>query len=210
MGSTNPSFEGWVFEADFFFQCKRATETKSSLTLKGEPDVKLEPRSILDFNHDDMLDKAHSLSSGCTRPLSRSAQNKLKRDIKRDLLKFVDRMCKPMKWNQGGYDGFDVSADAVSKEITIRFFQVARGASHQLNLKYFVEVVQLFIDAGIVVGDLQIFFIVPEGQTTGISKVTPYGSLFQALFGWVSRKEKEKIQNVSLMKTTSISTPQVG
>jgi hypothetical protein len=174
--------------------------------LQGEPGFQLKPRNFFNFNHDDMLGKAHPLRASCTEPLSIYAQNELKQNIKSDLLEMVDRRCKPTKWNQGGYDGFHVSADDDSK-ISIDFFQVTRGASHPLNLKYFAEVLNLFIYAELQVRACQIYFVVPEGQTTTISKVTPYGSVFQQLFGWVSGREKEKIRVVTLMKTTSVTTP---
>jgi hypothetical protein len=139
---------GWVFEADFFFQCKRANETKSALALQREPGFQLNPRNFFNFNHDDMLGKAHPLSASCTEPLSIYAQNELKQNIKSDLLEMVDRRCKPTKWNQGGYDGFDVT----------------RWASHPLNLKYFVEVVNLFIDAGLAVCGCQFTFLFRKGK----------------------------------------------
>jgi hypothetical protein len=207
MGATNPAFDGWVFEADFFFKCKRATETTTPLALQGEPDFELKPRSFFNFYHDDMLRKAPSLSASCTEPLSKVAVDKLKEDVKSELLEMVNRRCKPTKWNQGGYDGFDVSANDITDEISIDFFQVTRGASPPLNPKYFVEVVQLFIDAGFVVCGCDIYFVIPEGQTTTISKVTPYGSLFYARFGWVSSREKDKIRVVTLKKTTSVTPP---
>ena len=119
MGATNPAFDGWVFEADFFFQCKRAAELKNKLPLKGEPVLYLNPREFFDFNHDDMLRKAHPLSASCTKPLLKVAEDKLKEDIKSELLKIVNRRCKPTKWNQGGYDGFDVSAGDNTNEISI-------------------------------------------------------------------------------------------
>ena len=165
------------------------------LILKGEPDAEINPRSFLDFDHDAMMTKAHPLSPACTDPLTRIAENKLKQEIKRNLPKLADKnMCKPTKWNQGGYDGFNIYAKDGSDGFTINFFQVTRGTSHALNLKYFVEVVQLFIYAGMVVKDIEIFVVVPEGQTTSISKVIPHGSLFQSLFGWKSGKEKKKIK----------------
>jgi hypothetical protein len=129
-----------------------------------------------------MLNKAYPLSSAsCTEPLRNNARSQLEQLIKIDLLEMVDKRCKPTKWNQGGYDCFDVSTDSDSK-ISIDFFQVTRGASHQLNLKYFVEVVNLFTLAGLDVCGCQIYFVVPEGQgqTTTISKVTPYGTVFQS------------------------------
>jgi hypothetical protein len=216
LGATNPAFDGWVFEADFFFQCKMATEMDIRLTLKGkvdleldlEPDLDLDPRSLFNFNHDDMLRKARFLSASCTEPLEKVAEDKLKKDIKGKLLGMVNKRCKPTKWNQGGYDGFDVSAGAITNEISIDFFQVTRGASHPLNLKYFVEVVQLFIDAGCLVCGCDIYYVIPEGETTTISKVTPHGSLFyEEQFGFVNGREKEKIRVVTLKKTTSVTTP---
>jgi hypothetical protein len=202
LGATNPAFDGWVFEADFFFQCNKALEKSIPLPLLGEPGFELKPRSIFKFNHDDMRDKAKHLSES-------DSEDKLKQDtIKSELREMVSRRCKPTKWNQGGYDGFDVSAKDISADnISIDFFQVTRGASHQLNLKYFVEVVKLFIDAGFDVYSCEIYFVVPEGQTTSISKVTPYGNLFRENFGWLNGKEKEKIRVVTLKKTTFVTTP---
>jgi hypothetical protein len=77
---------------------------------------------------------------------------------------------------------------------------VTRGPSHTLKLKYFVEVVKLFGDAGLNVSKCEIYFVVPEGKTANVSGVTPYGTLLNK-FGWVSGREKEKNRKVTLKKT---------
>ena len=208
IGGTNPSFDGWVFEADFFFQYKRAAETGKKLKLNGEPDLEIKPELVVEFDHDAMLEKANPLNMSCTKPLSKSTEEELKQELQSDLKKRVEKMCKPTKWNQGGYDGFYVSVDPENeKDLIIWFFQVTRGASHKLNLKYFVEVVQLFIHAELNVSGCEIYFVVPEGGETQVSGVTPYGTLFQERFKWAKGKEKEAIRIVRLNKTNSVGSP---
>lgn len=202
LGSANPSFDGWVFEADFFFQYKSVNETGRSLTLKkvleDGSNVEIPAHSpVRDFDHDAMTAKGRPLNSrSFAKPLPA-----LKEEVKGCLQKMKNKMCKPTKWNQGGYDGFYVSINPGGTYM-IQFFQVTRGASHKLNLRYFVEVVQLFLDAGLDVSGVQIYFVVPEGQTTQVSDFTPYGTLFHEKFGWENGQEKRQICVVTLKKKT--------
>ena len=76
-----------------------------------------------------------------------------------------------------------------------------RGLFHELKFKYFVEVVQLFLGAGLDVSDCQIYFVLPKGYETRVPGVTPHGILFHDKFGWVHGQEKDKICVVSLNKT---------
>ncbi len=81
MGATNPAFDGWVFEADFFFQCERALATTVPLVLQGKPDFKLKLRPFFTVNHDDLLGRAHPLNARCTKPLLKHDENRLRSEI---------------------------------------------------------------------------------------------------------------------------------
>ena len=116
-------------------------------------------------------------------------------------------MWKPKKWNQGGYDAFYVFADSKAKAedtgmVNIWFFQVTRGSSHELKLKFFVEVVELFRAAGLNVSDCEVFFVIPEGNSTRVSSVTPHGTMFNDEFGWARGQEAEHVRVVRMKKTT--------
>ena len=254
MGSDNPSFEGWVFEADFFFQYERAREKQEQLILNGnelngEVNVKLNSEPILTFDHDDMVHKVHGQGGGghvtveidtlpyrelqiqCGRvgllangkaealrerlrahnnmdgnsQMEEMTASKRLEELRDNLRRGVSTMWKPKKWNQGGYDSFYVFPDPKNENsVIIWFFQVTRGASHGLKMKFFVEVAKLFLDAGLQVSDCQIYFVVPAGKETRVASVTPHGNLFYEKFGWVNGKEKEMIHVVTLGKTTSV------
>jgi hypothetical protein len=96
---------------------------------------------------------------------------------------------KPQKWNQGGYDAvfFDRSAQLV------RFVQVTRGDTHSFKIGYFYSLLYAFNQFHI--AKLEIVFVVenvkikdfeiPTNKVTGTGLLTP--------FGWVSDKEKDKV-----------------
>ena len=149
--------------------------------------------------------RAHKEDGNSQKKSETKALKRLKK-LRDNLRSGVSKMWKPKKWNQGGYDGFYVFTDPKNKNsVIIWFFQVTRGASHELKLKFFVEVVKLFLDAGLEVSDCQIYFVIPAGNETRVSGVTPHGKLFYEKFGWVNGQEKEKIHVVTLKKTTSVS-----
>ena len=118
-------------------------------------------------------------------------------------------MWKPKSWNQGGYDCFYVYADSNEQSsFIINFFQVTRGASHKLKLKYFLEVVRLFIDGGFKISRCVIYFVIPDHSNHGtrVGDVIPYGTFFNEMFGWVNGREKEQIRVVKLNKMTSVKS----
>ena len=47
----------------------------------------------------------------------------------------VDVWIKPDRWNQAGFDAVHIKP----KEKTVEFFQVTRGATHDLNLTHFAD-----------------------------------------------------------------------
>jgi len=65
---------------------------------------------------------------------------------------------KPLKWNQGGYDG--VFLDQEKK--LVRFFQVTRSETHSLKLEYFYSFLLMLMksDASFQIESLEIVFLV--------------------------------------------------
>ena len=56
-------------------------------------------------------------------------------------------VCKPTKWNQGGYDVVFVTALS-EKNLALLFGQVTKSITHSLKLKYFAEVLSFLRNAG--------------------------------------------------------------
>jgi hypothetical protein len=51
LGDSNLASDGWVFEAEFFYQHKRATKKNEVLTLSGNPNIKIKPCPVDSFDH---------------------------------------------------------------------------------------------------------------------------------------------------------------
>ena len=120
-------------------------------------------------------------------------------------------VCKPTKWNQGGYDVIFVTAGS-GKKLSLRLGQVTKSTSHSLNLKYFAEVVSFLKNAGYVIESVEIAFIVPRQLISDFrilpSKVFGRGLLSHAdlpstlgKFKWAKGKEEElvTVYGVNLM-----------
>jgi hypothetical protein len=112
-------------------------------------------------------------------------------------------VCKPTKWNQGGYDVVFVTAVSASN-LALRFGQVAKSLTHSLKLKYFAEVVQHLQSAGYVIDSIEIAFIVKKQNMPDFrvlsSKVNGRGLLSHAnlpasLGGskWIMGKEENLV-----------------
>ena len=70
------------------------------------------------------------------------------------------------------------------------------------KVKFFVQIVQLFRDAGFTVSSFNIYFVIPEGNNTRVSSVTPYGKMVYDDFGWQNGREREEIKVLSMKKST--------
>ena len=95
----------------------------------------------IEFDHDDLIDGA---------PVESLIPDEGKTNV-----------CKPTKWNQGGYDAIFVTAGS-GKKLALRFGQLTKSTSHSLKLKYFAEVVSFLKNAGYVIESVEIAFIVPR------------------------------------------------
>jgi hypothetical protein len=107
----NPSFDGWIFEGDFLFQLRMSEEHSTDLTLK-------------DFN------TGHDMSWG--KPKKRIEF--LKESELNDEVLTENTWLVPKLWNQGCYDVVQILANN-----SIHFVQVTRSKSHDLKLRYIVQ-----------------------------------------------------------------------
>lgn len=138
----NPSFLGWVIEADVMQRCQsgplvlhsgRLPSQTCQFTTKGEIPAEFDPNSLDDV----ALVNALVAAEGET------------------------RAWKPLKWNQGGYDIVFVTAGP-NKELSLRFGQVTKSLTHSLKLQYFSEVVSSLVKAGYQICEVEIAFIVSK------------------------------------------------
>lgn len=160
----NPSFVGWIVEADFFFQLGMAIKHKSTFRPPFESDI--QPALLLAYDHT----KCRSLLLAAQ---ARSYRKKI-RQKKLDRIKSIAGSfvpdskgktiaCKPVRWNQGGYDLFFVELAPHKAEsarsIDIRFVQVTKGVKHDLKAGYLYAVVKFFEEAGYTINEVEIAFI---------------------------------------------------
>ena len=196
--ANNPAFLGWIVEADFFDRCKRNTLT---LREKGaEAATRMPcPNKPLEFDCDE-LQRLSNLKD----------KSRLQRAI-RNLLPSLETspsVCKPMAWNQGGYDVIRIlkgpvvpteETSEVKESYHLLYGQVTKSDTHSLKLKFFEQFAGFVAAAGYIVSSIEIGFIVPSGQVD-VFRITPgkvdysgrliqhevYGSLGQK---WEKRKE---------------------
>lgn len=176
----NPSFLGWVVEADFFFQVDRARNAAApfqplQIHCNGEDSEGLptHPSATREWQHTknkNLLGKA-----------IHDAKVKVRREAIQKLHRIVQTLvpqkpgeafvCKPSTWNQGGYDAFfvqfvggrtDTESEKVQGHIHLRFIQVTKGKTHELKLDYFISVIQCFNVAGYEVDSVEIGFVLTK------------------------------------------------
>jgi hypothetical protein len=71
----------------------------------------------------------------------------------------------PLCWNQGGYDAVQVLDEK------LRFVQITRGATHDLKLHYFSELIKQVVEARFV-EHIEVVFVVPFGEKAKFKKPT--------------------------------------
>jgi hypothetical protein len=136
----NPAFLGWVIEADIMQRC-----VSGALFLEGKGGSAVQfteqGQDPIEFDHDDLVNGA---------PVESLIPDEGETNV-----------CKPTKWNQGGYDVIFATAGS-GKKLALRLGQVTKSTSHSLKLKYFAEVVSFLKNAGYVIESVEIAFIVPR------------------------------------------------
>lgn len=148
----NPSFLGWVVEADLFDRVKSGELVLLDKDQKSKTIVKCQRGAPIEFDYGYLLQLR--LEDDNT-----SLVDEVEKLIPDNGLV---RTCKPKAWNQGGFDVvfIEVEPDGENR-IHVRFGQVTKSDSHSLNLKYFAEFLRFFgcIDCEIL--SVEIAFIVP-------------------------------------------------
>uniref|UniRef100_A0A7S2YU35 Uncharacterized protein n=1 Tax=Entomoneis paludosa TaxID=265537 RepID=A0A7S2YU35_9STRA len=191
----NPAFLGWVIEADIMQRCVSGA---LFLEAKGGSAVQFteQGQDPIEFDHDELVNGA-------------LVESLIPEEGKTNV-------CKPKKWNQGGYDIIFVTARS-GKKLVLRLGQVTKSTSHSLKLKYFAEVVSFLKNAGYAIESVEIAFIVPQKLISDFrvlpSKVFGRGLLshvdLPSTLGkskWDKGKEEElvTVYGVDLMSPTCI------
>jgi hypothetical protein len=139
LARTNPTFDGWIFECDFFTQLRSAEEKKCPLEVYDVDQknfVKLEVGQRVKFLQ--------------------------VKDIKRDSL-VPDTWLLPQLWNQGLYDAVQLLHGGV-----VRIIQVTRAKSHSLKLRYAVVLLRALKQNKYKIKSVQIAFIKPSEEELDI------------------------------------------
>ena len=152
----NPSFEGWIVEADLFSQLESARRQSVDfnprhITQYCAP-VKVE--AIEAWEHAKNKSRIQLLESATAKQETKKGERKRVRDIASKLVSKVTGnsiACRPTAWNQGGCDVFFVEF-AGGTTIQLRFMQVTRGQTHTLNAGYMFSVIEFFENADYSVG----------------------------------------------------------
>lgn len=177
----NPSFVGWVVEADFFYQVERAKNHTAPFhpqPLDGyQQKLPERPLGTRVWQHTKNKNLAGKAIKDKKMKVRKEAVQKLNRIVQNMVPGAVGAayLCKPSAWNQGGYDAFFVqfagsrtSAEHVQVRghIHLRFIQVTKGKSHDLKLDYYISVIQCFHVAGYEVDSVEIVFILTEDNVS--------------------------------------------
>ena len=155
----NPSFLGWVVEADLFNRAK-----SGSLLLKDKHDqsitITCQRGAPIEFDYGYLLQLRKE-----------NDVDELNEEVKKLVPgKGSVRTCKPKAWNQGGFDVVFVEVDSSDEtKIQVRFGQVTKSPTHSLNLKYFAEFLQFFASTIYEVVSVEIAFVVPLGKLSSFS-----------------------------------------
>eukprot|EP01124_Arcella_intermedia_P007446 TRINITY_DN14560_c0_g4_i3.p1 TRINITY_DN14560_c0_g4~~TRINITY_DN14560_c0_g4_i3.p1 ORF type:complete len:406 (+),score=106.18 TRINITY_DN14560_c0_g4_i3:669-1886(+) len=150
LAKKNPTFDGWLFEADFLMQLRLVNQNNEKLTLINfqEP--------ILTQIHLDVKFRYFFLDV------------KDIKDYKNDLKENVWLI--PNRWNQGCYDAVQLTKNGV------RVFQVTRAKSHSLKLQYIVQLLDILVEACYIFDSIEIAFIIPDDFDSFKIKI-PLGNL---------------------------------
>jgi hypothetical protein len=130
----NPSFDGWILEADFLLQVRLAEKSKGILVYPG------------------LDEKSEKWMVASRRQFLNVSDIVIQPNERLENIWFI-----PSKWNQACYD-----AVQILPENAFRFIQVTRALSHSLKLKYIVEFLNRFRHFTIPVNSIEICFILPN------------------------------------------------
>jgi len=144
MVDTNPSFDGWIFQMDFFMQLRLANESKQPLTVyfDGGEELWQVPRRVEFKDPKNLFGKKYKKGAD-------EYENKYN-------IKEQDWLI-PTRWNQGCYDVVQLL------DKSIRIVQVTRAKSHYLNLTYVHKLIKALVNIrGITIEKIDFVVVVPR------------------------------------------------
>jgi hypothetical protein len=143
----NPTFNGWIFEGDFMFQLQMSQNHSTDLKLRDF-------NTIPDASWGIVAKQIEFLNEG---------------ELNNEVLT-ENTWLVPKRWNQGCYDAVQILADGV------RFVQVTLSKSHDLKLRYIVQLLDnlLIRDS---IQKVEIALVIPSTATYTDFAVTTTGSV---------------------------------
>jgi len=131
--ASNPSFDGWIFEADFLIHVKLAEESHVPLSMCDEQGNGV-------FWNVAKIDSFDTIESWSPTELKN------------------DSWIIPQRWNQGCYDAVHYVGDGV-----VRFIQVTRAHHHSLKLKHPVLFLKKLVEStNILITTVEMVFILDK------------------------------------------------
>ena len=214
----NPSFEGWIVEADLFSQLESARKQSSDfhpryITQHCAP---FKPEAICTWEHSKNKNRVQVLRS--TNAKKKTKKTELER-IKKIVSTLLPQtpgnsiVCKPTAWNQGGYDVFFVEfAGGDVTKICLRFGQVTKAMSHSLKAGYMFSVIEFFEEAGYEVESVEIaFLLTPKnvstftlGEVEGIDFLKAYGLFGAMQVKWQNSEDIAKYELQLSRRNTAV------
>jgi len=135
----NPSFDGWILEADFLFQVRIAKQSQLKLldfqsrspnnqtpTISWEVAQRLHFRDVVDLDGETLTENTWFI---------------------------------PLRWNQGCYDAVQLLPDN-----GVRIIQVTRADTHSLKLRYVVEMLNQIKACNFGIDSIEIAFVLPSDK----------------------------------------------
>ena len=204
----NPSFEGWIVEADLFSQLESARKQSSdfhphNITQHCAP---FKPEAIRSWEHSKNKNRVQVLRSKNAKEKTKKTELQRIKMIASNLLpqdSGKSMACKPTAWNQGGYDVFFVEfAGSDVSKICLRFGQVTKAMSHSLKGGYMFSVIDFFEAAGYKVESVEIaFLLTPKNvniftlaEVEGIDFLKEYGLFGAAPAKWQNSSDIAKYE----------------
>jgi len=155
MAVTNPAWDGWIFQIDFFMQLRFAMTSKSTLTLHYNDQVEewVVPRQV------QFRDPTNLRGKKIARDPSQEYENKL--DIK------PNDWLITAKWNPGCYDAAQLLTGNC-----IRIVQVARAQSYSLKLRFVQHLISTVVSLGFRIETIDLVVVVPRDEVNDF-KISP-------------------------------------
>jgi len=170
----NPSWNGWVFQIDFFMQLRRAFEKKEDLVLhgsqkksRGSQSFEVNPNEKTTWKVPNQVEfKDAKDFQGATVVGDRTKEFENAKSIK------DGDWLIPLRWNQGCYDVAQLS------DTTLRIVQVTIAKSHSLKLRFVRRLIDSLVSIGFTFDTIEVVFVVPseEVQHFKVLKVDVVGA----------------------------------